>query len=117
MRHLVAFAVLLAALAAYAYSVGPLFFGAPVLGWVLFLVAAALEWWAWRRLRTDTKAAAADADFLGRMERITAQVEALVGKPNRTAAEEAKLRELMEQAEKETARHARGVRSTTQVPP
>jgi membrane protein implicated in regulation of membrane protease activity len=52
MRHVVTLALFLAAFAVYAYSVGPLFFGAPVLGWALFIVAAAIEWWAWRRTRS-----------------------------------------------------------------
>ncbi|MHB1058234.1 MAG: glycosyl transferase family 39 [Rhodanobacter sp.] len=50
MRHLISGIVLLAAMAAYANGMGPFFFGAPVIGGMLLVVAVALEVVFWRRL-------------------------------------------------------------------
>jgi hypothetical protein len=49
MRHLLALALFAAAIAVYLLSVGPLFFGAPILGWVLFGAGAVLEYLAFRK--------------------------------------------------------------------
>lgn len=50
MRHLTTFAIVLAAIAAYAFGVGPLFFGAPLLGTALVLAGVLLELAFWLRL-------------------------------------------------------------------
>lgn len=50
MRHLITVALMVAALLAYAAGLGPLFFGAPVVGSVLVLAALILEVAAWRRV-------------------------------------------------------------------
>jgi hypothetical protein len=51
MKHLASLALLLAATAVYVAGLGPMFFGAPLLGALLLLAGAALEAGFWRRLR------------------------------------------------------------------
>jgi FtsH-binding integral membrane protein len=51
MRHLVTLGFFLAASIAYVFGIGPLFFGAPLLGWVLVLAGFACELVFWYRLR------------------------------------------------------------------
>ena len=50
MRHLISIAFFIVAAAAYFFSVGPLFFGTPIMGWVLVLVGVACEFVFWRRV-------------------------------------------------------------------
>ncbi|WP_108470785.1 glycosyl transferase family 39 [Rhodanobacter thiooxydans] len=50
MRHLITFAIFLAAVAAYALGLGPLFFGAPLVGSVLVLAGVLFELAFWLRL-------------------------------------------------------------------
>lgn len=50
MRHLITFAILLAAVTAYVSGVGPLFFGAPLIGTALVLAGVFLELAFWLRL-------------------------------------------------------------------
>jgi hypothetical protein len=50
MRHLITFAIFLAAVAAYAYGIGPLFFGMPLVGAVLVLAGVLFELAFWLRL-------------------------------------------------------------------
>ena len=50
MRHLITFAIFLAAVAAYAYGIGPLFFGMPLVGAVLMLAGGLFELAFWLRL-------------------------------------------------------------------
>jgi hypothetical protein len=57
MRHLITFAIFLAAVAAYAFGVGPLFFGTPLAGSVLVLAGVLLELAFWLRLFRKTPAA------------------------------------------------------------
>jgi hypothetical protein len=51
MRHLIGIAFLVVAGAAYVFGVGPLFFGAPLVGAVLLLIGAGFEIGFWRRLK------------------------------------------------------------------
>lgn len=51
MRHLISIALLIAAVAAYAFGFGPFFFGAPLLGTVLLLIGFGLEITFWLRVR------------------------------------------------------------------
>lgn len=55
MRHLVTLGFFLAAAIAYFLGIGPLFFGAPLLGWVLVLAGLACELVFWYRLRHSGK--------------------------------------------------------------
>ena len=55
MRHLITLAIFLAAVAAYA--LGPLFFGAPLVGSVLVLAGVLFELAFWLRLFRKTPAA------------------------------------------------------------
>ena len=55
MRHLITLCFFLAAATAYFVGVGPLFFGAPILGWVLILAGISFEIAFWRRLRRSRK--------------------------------------------------------------
>lgn len=50
MRHLITFAIFLAAVAAYALGLGPLFFGAPLVGSMLMLAGVLFELAFWLRL-------------------------------------------------------------------
>lgn len=50
MRHLITLAIFLAAVAAYAFGVGPLFFGTPLVGTALVLAGVLLELAFWLRL-------------------------------------------------------------------
>ncbi|WP_447736430.1 glycosyl transferase family 39 [Rhodanobacter soli] len=50
MRHLISFAIFLAAVAAYASGLGPLFFGTPLVGTVLALAGVLFELAFWLRL-------------------------------------------------------------------
>ena len=50
MRHLITFTIFLAAVAAYALGLGPLFFGAPLVGSVLMLAGVLFELAFWLRL-------------------------------------------------------------------
>jgi hypothetical protein len=50
MRHLITFATFLAAVAAYVSGIGPLFFGAPLVGTALVLAGVLLELAFWLRL-------------------------------------------------------------------
>jgi hypothetical protein len=50
MRHLISFAIFLAAVAAYASGLGPLFFGAPLVGTVLALAGVLFELAFWLQL-------------------------------------------------------------------
>lgn len=50
MRHLITFLLLVAAVAAYTTGFGPLFFGAPLVGYVLVATGLALETVGWRRV-------------------------------------------------------------------
>ena len=50
MRHLITFAIFLAAVAAYSLGLGPLFFGAPLVGSVLMLAGVLFELAFWLRL-------------------------------------------------------------------
>jgi hypothetical protein len=50
MRHLITFAILLAAVAAYVFGIGPLFFGTPLVGTVLVLVGVFFELAFWLRV-------------------------------------------------------------------
>jgi hypothetical protein len=59
MRHLITFAIFLAAVAAYVFGVGPLFFGTPLVGTVLVLAGVLLELAFWLRLFRRTPAAPA----------------------------------------------------------
>jgi hypothetical protein len=51
MRHLATLGFLLAAAIAYFLGIGPMFFGAPLLGWILILAGFACELVFWYRLR------------------------------------------------------------------
>jgi len=57
MRHLTTFAIFLAAVAAYVFGVGPLFFGIPLVGSVLVIAGVLLELVFWLRLLRRTPAA------------------------------------------------------------
>jgi len=57
MRHLITLAIFLAAVAAYALGLGPLFFGAPLVGSVLVLAGVLFELAFWLRLFRKTPAA------------------------------------------------------------
>jgi hypothetical protein len=59
MRHLITFAIFLAAVAAYALGIGPLFFGTPLVGTVLVLAGVLLELAFWLRIFRRTPAAPA----------------------------------------------------------
>ena len=59
MRQLITLALFLGAAFAYLFGLGPLVFGAPVLGWVLLLTGLAFEIAFWRRLSGKSKSAAA----------------------------------------------------------
>jgi hypothetical protein len=59
MRHLITFAIFLAAVAAYALGIGPLFFGTPLVGAVLVLAGVLLELAFWLRLFRRAPAAPA----------------------------------------------------------
>lgn len=50
MRHLINFAIFLAAVAAYVFGVGPLFFGTPLVGSALVFAGVLLELTFWLRL-------------------------------------------------------------------
>jgi hypothetical protein len=50
MRHLISLALLLGALVAAVAGVGPFFFGAPIIGGALLLLAVVLEISFWRHL-------------------------------------------------------------------
>lgn len=50
MRHLITFAIFLAAVAAHALGLGPLFFGAPLVGSTLMLAGVLFELAFWLRL-------------------------------------------------------------------
>ena len=50
MRHLITFAIFLAAVAAYVFGGGPLFFGTPLVGTVLVLAGVLLELVFWLRV-------------------------------------------------------------------
>lgn len=56
MRHLIGIAFLVVAGAAYVFGVGPLFFGAPLMGVVLLLIGAGFEIGFWRRLKRGVPA-------------------------------------------------------------
>ncbi|EIM02145.1 glycosyl transferase family 39 [Rhodanobacter thiooxydans] len=60
MRHLITFAIFLAAITAYALGLGPLYFGAPLVGSVLLLAGVLFELAFWLRLfrRTPTASSA-----------------------------------------------------------
>ncbi len=49
MRYLITFAIFLAAVAAYGLGLGPLFFGAPLLGTMLILAGVLFELAFWLR--------------------------------------------------------------------
>lgn len=49
MRQLITFLLLIAAVAAYTTGFGPLFFGAPLIGYVLVAAGLILEVTVWRR--------------------------------------------------------------------
>lgn len=49
MRYLITFAIFLAAVAAYGFGLGPLFFGAPLLGTMLVLAGVLFELAFWLR--------------------------------------------------------------------
>jgi FtsH-binding integral membrane protein len=55
LRHLVTLGLLFAAAIAYFFGIGPLFFGAPLLGWVLVLTGLVCELVFWYRLRHSGK--------------------------------------------------------------
>ncbi|KZC40569.1 MULTISPECIES: hypothetical protein [Rhodanobacter] len=57
MRHLITFAIFLAAIAAYAIGLGPLYFGAPLVGSVLVLAGVLFELAFWLRLFRKTPTA------------------------------------------------------------
>ena len=57
MRHLITFAIFLAAVTAYAFGIGPLFFGTPLVGSALVLAGVLLELAFWLRLLRRTPAA------------------------------------------------------------
>jgi len=59
MRHLIIFAIFLAAIAAYVFGVGPLFFGTPLIGTVLVLAGVLLELAFWLRIFRRAPAAPA----------------------------------------------------------
>jgi hypothetical protein len=59
MRHLITFAIFLAAVAAYVFGVGPLFFDTPLVGTVLVLAGVLLELAFWLRIFRRTPAAPA----------------------------------------------------------
>jgi hypothetical protein len=59
MRHLVTLVFFLAASVAYVFGIGPLFFGAPLVGWVLVLAGFACELVFWYRLRHSRESASA----------------------------------------------------------
>ena len=59
MRHLITFAIFLAAVAAYVFGVGPLFFGTPLVGAVLVLAGVLLELAFWLRIFRRATAAPA----------------------------------------------------------
>lgn len=54
MRHLITFAIFLAAVAAYVFGVGPLFFGTPLVGTLLVLAGVLLELAFWLRVFRGT---------------------------------------------------------------
>jgi hypothetical protein len=58
MRYLITFAIFLAAVVAYAFGIGPLFFGAPLVGTMLVLAGVSFELAFWLRVfrRTPSKA-------------------------------------------------------------
>ena len=58
MRHLITLALFLGAVFAYLFGLGPLVFGASLLGWALVLAGLALEIAFWRRLSGMSKTAA-----------------------------------------------------------
>ena len=57
MRHRATLGFFLAVAIAYFLGIGPLFFGAPLLGWVLVLAGFGCELVFWHRLRNSFKAA------------------------------------------------------------
>jgi len=59
MRHLITFAIFLAAVAACVFGVGPLFFGTPLVGTVLVLAGVLLELAFWLRIFRRATAAPA----------------------------------------------------------
>lgn len=61
MRHLTTFALFLAAIAAYAFGIGPLYFGAPLVGSVLVLAGVLFELAFWLRLFRKAPAASTSA--------------------------------------------------------
>ena len=67
MHHLISIAFLVVAGAAYVFGVGPLFFGAPLVGGVLMLIGAGFAIGFWRRLKRGTSARSSSA--LGRQTR------------------------------------------------
>lgn len=50
MRHLITFAIFLAAVLAYVFGFGPLFFGMPLVGAVLVFAGVLFELASWLRL-------------------------------------------------------------------
>lgn len=57
MRHLATLGFFLAAAIAYFLGIGPLFFGAPLLGWILVVAGFACELVFWHRLRHSRETA------------------------------------------------------------